>query len=85
MKQITLTEREISEIKLCMFYTENLKHGTDGHGRMILVASLAYSIGFLMDGRILMVPDDVNVSRIEIDKDEIDPAYAEYRHVKEQR
>lgn len=62
MKQIILTEREISEIKLCMFYAENLKHGTDGHGRMILVASLAFSIGFLMDGRVLTVPNNVSIS-----------------------
>lgn len=61
MKQITLTEREINEIKLCMFYAENLKHGTDGHSRMILVASLAHSVGFLMDGLDLTVPNGVTV------------------------
>lgn len=61
MKQITLTEREINEIRLCMFYVENLKNGTDGHSRMILMASLAYSIGFLMDGLDLTVPDNVTV------------------------
>lgn len=61
MKQITLTEREISEIKLCMFYAENLKHGTDGHSRMILVASLAFATGFLMDDQVLVVPENVTV------------------------
>lgn len=61
MKQITLTEREISEIKLCMYYVENLSHGTDGHNRMVLLASLAYSIGFLMDGLDLTVPNNVTV------------------------
>lgn len=61
MKQITLTKREIDEIRLCMFYIENLKHGTDGHSRMILVASLAYSVGFSMNGQILVVPNNVSV------------------------
>ena len=62
MKQIILTRREIDEIKLCMFYTENLRHGTTGHDRMILIASLAYSVGFLMDGQELaIIPDDVSV------------------------
>lgn len=61
MKQITLTEREINEIKLCMYYVENLSHGTDGHSRMILVASLAFATGFLMDDQVLVVPENVTV------------------------
>jgi hypothetical protein len=69
MKQILLTKREIDEIKLCMFYTENLRHRTDGHNRMILVASLAYSIGFLMDGQALTIPDNVSVLDEMADKD----------------
>lgn len=61
MKQILLTKREIDEIKLCMFYTENFSHGTAGHNRMILIASLAYCVGFLMDGQALTIPDNVSV------------------------
>lgn len=66
MKQITLTKREIDEIRLCMFYTENLKHGTDGHSRMVLLATLAYSVGFAMNGGILVVPNDVTIESGDI-------------------
>lgn len=36
-----LTERELNEIDLALFYKENLAHGTDGHSRLILIAKLA--------------------------------------------
>lgn len=59
--QIALTERELKEIKLCMYYTENLKHGTAGHNRMVLIATLAYANGFILMGDDLRVPDNVQV------------------------
>jgi len=61
---ITLTELELNEIKLCMYYTENLKHGTAGHNRMVLIASLALANGFALMGNDLTVPDSVTVAEL---------------------
>ncbi len=61
MKAIALTERELKEIQLCMYYTENLQHGTADHDRMILIASLAHAVGFALYGHDLTAPDNINI------------------------
>ena len=42
--RLQLTEREVKEICLCIVYAEDLAHGTDGHGRMLLIAKLAKAL-----------------------------------------
>lgn len=37
----TLTEREIKEIRFAKLYKESFGHGTDGHHRLCLIATLA--------------------------------------------
>lgn len=62
---IVLSERELKEIELCMHYAENLRHGTAGHNRMLLIADLAHANGFILRGDDLTVPDNVTVEGSE--------------------
>lgn len=45
-----LTERELKEIQLALYYESDLAHGTDGHNRIILLAKLARHVGFELKG-----------------------------------
>ena len=48
MNNNEITGRELSEIKLAIFYEEKLYHGTDGHSRLMLIAKLAKAHGFYL-------------------------------------
>ncbi len=37
----TLSEREIKEIRFAKLYKESFAHGTDGHHRLLVIATLA--------------------------------------------
>lgn len=53
-----LTERELSEIKLALFYEKECNHGTAGHNRLMLIAKMAKELGIELDscGDTLTVP-----------------------------
>lgn len=40
----TLTEREIKEIGFAKTYKERFAHGTDGHHRLLLIATLTQAL-----------------------------------------
>lgn len=44
-----LTERELSEIKLALFYEKECNHGTAGHNRLVLIAKMATELGIELD------------------------------------
>lgn len=46
MSDLTLTQRELDEIELAMYYDARLSHGTAGHNRLLLIAKLAKALGF---------------------------------------
>lgn len=64
---ITLTYREVKEIQLCMYYIENLQHGTVGHNRMILIAKLAHAVGFVGGETTgaLIIPENVKEEEVK--------------------
>jgi hypothetical protein len=41
-----------------MYYTSNLKHGTDGHNRLVLINKLALACGFRLVGQELYYEDE---------------------------
>jgi len=41
---LNLSEREWKEIEFAQVYTESFAHGTDGHGRLVLIAKLANAL-----------------------------------------
>ena len=41
-------EREQKEIRLALFYANNLAHGTAGHNRLMLLAKMAGALGFYL-------------------------------------
>lgn len=45
-KNLTLDERELKEIQHCLYYRQNLAHGTVGHNLLMLVGKIADAIGF---------------------------------------
>jgi hypothetical protein len=53
-----LTARELNEVFLAMYYTSNLKHGTDGHNRLVLISKLATACGFSLVGQELHFNDE---------------------------
>jgi hypothetical protein len=59
--RLRLTERELSEIKLALFYEQNCKHGTAGHNRLMLLANFAKYYGFELSDDNLIVPESVSV------------------------
>lgn len=46
---ITLTTREVEEIKHALFYAQHCNHGTVGHNMLILIAKLAAHAGITSD------------------------------------
>ena len=42
---ITLTTRELEEVKHALFYAQHCNHGTVGHNMLILIAKLAAHAG----------------------------------------
>jgi hypothetical protein len=40
-----INNRQVHEIALAVFYETALGHGTDGHGRLVLMAQLAENCG----------------------------------------
>lgn len=45
---LTLTEREVKEIKHAIFYANECGHGTTGHNQLVLIAKLTKHLGFLL-------------------------------------
>lgn len=41
-----LTERELKEVRLALFYESECNHGTAGHNRLLLIAKLARALGY---------------------------------------
>lgn len=46
---LTLTVREIKEIKHALWYEEHCNHGTVGHNLLVIVAKMARERGFFLD------------------------------------
>lgn len=61
---IKLTERELKEIQFCMYYSENYMHGTMGHNSKVIVAKMAYAMGFHLDKKDgLIAPENVTLDK----------------------
>jgi hypothetical protein len=46
---LELTERELKEIKHALFYVNDCNHGTTGHNQLVLIAKLAWHLGFSVE------------------------------------
>jgi hypothetical protein len=44
-EKLKLTERELKEIKLALWYEQHCVHGTTGHNRLMIIAKLARYAG----------------------------------------
>ena len=59
--KMELTERELSEIKLALFYKRECGHGTAGHNRLMLIAKMATGLGIELNGDTLVIPYSINI------------------------
>lgn len=46
---LEITERQAKEIQFAIYYAEYGNHGTDGHNRLLLIAKMAFFLGFRND------------------------------------
>lgn len=49
LDNMNLTERDLHEIQLCLFYGHTGAHGTAGHNRMVLIGKMARALGMTME------------------------------------
>lgn len=64
MQELQLTEREVKEIDLALYYERRCNHGTAGHNRLMLIAKLASAMGIYVEPILdtLVFPENVTVT-----------------------
>jgi len=63
---LTLTDRELTEIKHALIYHKECNHGTVGHNVLVILAKMAIERGFILalgdHGYMLFAPPDVTIT-----------------------
>lgn len=63
---LTLTERELKEVKHALFYVSECNHGTVGHNQLVIIAKMATANGFTLalgdQGYEVLVPPGVEIT-----------------------
>lgn len=64
-RQLTLTQRELTEVKHALIYFHECNHGTVGHNMLVIIAKMAVERGFGLalgdSGYEVSVPDGVTI------------------------